>query len=232
MTCSAPPVCTSPQLAKRSSGHRACRSRASTPGRRARCPTCGPRSTNSPTATAASRSWCWSMRRNVRRSVAWARSVGGQDGAEGPLVLEGDLDGWRLRLGNPQLGLLRSPRVEEGQGQAPQEEVLRLEGQVPPLPAAGAQARAPCPTGYTVKKRKLVKVAVPRSCRRRPDPTDPRGSRHGGSAVHRPAQRAARQRVRRPLAVHRHRVVLRRADDAPAGRLLLPPGAPKSATTP
>ena len=26
----------------------------------------------------------------------WARSVGGQDGAEGPLVLEGDLDGWRL----------------------------------------------------------------------------------------------------------------------------------------
>ena len=26
----------------------------------------------------------------------WARSVGGPDGADGPLVLEGDVDGWRL----------------------------------------------------------------------------------------------------------------------------------------
>ena len=74
--------------------------------------------------------------------------------------LEGDADGWRVRLGKPYR-MLPSPRVEEGQegqgGLPAQEEVLRLQGQVRRCPLLMLK-HGTLPDGYTVKKRKLVKT--------------------------------------------------------------------------
>ena len=92
-------------------------------------------------------------------------------------VLERDGDGWRLatdlpasEVRQPLSALLLSPRAEDqGQGEAAEVEVLHLQGPLQAVSDPDAEGRHPA-RGYTVKKRKLVKVkSRSRSSRSPPD---------------------------------------------------------------